>query len=168
MKGESELYAFLDELNISHETVSHKPCFTVAESEEVDKAIDAVATRNMFLRDKKKKYWLITLEAHQPVDLKKLKSKLNAKGSLSFGNAEKLWEMLGVKPGSVTPFSLINQMDGSELSFVLDKALAEAERVAAHPLRNDKTMVVTGEGLLKFLCEAGHDPVVVDFSELEG
>ena len=167
LKTEQDLYDYLNEIGVHHETVGHKPCFSVAESEEVDKQIDAVATRNMFLYDKKKNYWLVTLEARQPVCLKKLRHVIGANQRLSFGKEEVLWQMLGVKPGSVTPFALINQVEEKTLKFVLDKNLIEAEKVAFHPLRNDKTTVVTALDFKEFVASSGVEMQVVDFSLVE-
>lgn len=167
MNNEKLVFDLFDELKIDAKTIKHKPCFTVEESQDVDKQIDAVATRNLFVKDKANKYWLITLEAHQPVCLKKLRHLLGAKQRLSFGKPEVLQEMLGVTPGSVTPLGLIYQKENKTLSFVLDKTLSDCDKFAVHPLRNDMSTVLTPDQFSLVLSYLNIEASIVDFSEYQ-
>ncbi|MDX1739071.1 MAG: YbaK/EbsC family protein [Alphaproteobacteria bacterium] len=164
-KGEKELFERLNELGIEHETLSHEPVFTVEESQALRDNLPGGHTKNLFLRDKKKNLWLATIEENQPVNLKQLKKVLGASGNLSFGNADLLMEVLGVIPGAVTAFSVINDTE-KRITMVLDKALLDQELVNGHPLRNDKTTAVKSSDLLTFLQAEGYDPLILDFELL--
>lgn len=157
-----ELLCVLRALNIAYTLYEHEAVFTVAESHKVDKQIPAHHTRNMFLRTKKKDNFLVTLSHDTPIDLKKLETLIDAK-RFSFGSPERLMEVLGVYPGSVTPFSVINAPAGS-ITIILEKKMMEAELVAYHPLINTMTITVAPDDLLKFMRHLGHEPLVVDLS----
>ena len=96
------------------------------------------------------------------MDLKKLRHQIGAQGNLSFGNADMLLEKLGVTPGSVTAFGIINDVEG-HVTMVLDKAVVDHEIVNAHPLRNDMTTAILSEDLLQFLEAEQHGPLILDF-----
>ncbi len=161
------IFEMFKDIGITPTTIKHEPCFTVAESEEIDKQIDAVPTRNLFVKDKANKYWLITLEAQQPVCLKKLRYALGAKQRLSFGKPEILKEMLGVTPGSVTPLGLIFQKGKADLVFVIDKNLMKADKFAVHPLQNDMSSILTPQDFEKILKYLAVDKLEMDFSLYE-
>lgn len=163
-KGEEELYARLDELGIAHETVEHEPVFTVNESQKLRGQLDGAHVKNMFLRDKKKRLWLATVLEDREVDLKGLKKRIGAQGSLSFGNADLLMEVVGVIPGAVTPFGVINDAD-KRLTVILDAGIFEEETVNAHPLRNDKTTRISTNDLKKFMEAEGYSPEIIDFGQ---
>jgi Ala-tRNA(Pro) deacylase len=156
------LFRRLDALGIAHETHRHPPVFTVEEAKALRGTLPGAHVKNLFLRDKKKRIWLVTALEERQIDLKALKRRLGAQGSLSFGTAELLLEVLGVQPGAVTPFGILNDRSG-RASVVLDKGALEKGRVNAHPLRNDMTTAVSPDGLLRFLEAEGHPPEIVDF-----
>ncbi len=164
-KTEDDLYARLDELNITHRTVSHEAAFTVEESKGHRDDLPGGHTKNLFLRDKKKNIWLATVDEDCPINLKQLKKVFGASGNLSFGSADLLMEVLGVIPGSVTAFAVINDTD-KRVNVVLDTGLMAEEIVNGHPLRNDKTTAVTSNDLVKFLKAEGYDPMLLDFKAL--
>ena len=156
----ADLFARLDALGIAHETYDHAPVFTVEEAEAETGHVPGLHVKNLFLKDKRGDLWLATVAADRRGDLKHLQTLLGA-GRFSFGKPDLLMEVLGVTPGSVTPFALINDPD-RRVVFALDRLVAEAERINAHPLFNDASTVVTGEGLKRFVASFGHDVRIVD------
>lgn len=164
--AEGALFHQLDKLGVTHATHHHAPLFTVEESQALRGTLPGAHIKNLFLRDKKRTVWLVTVLEDRQVDLKALRRQLGAKGNLSFGNAELLMEVLGVFPGAVTPFGAINDTD-NRATVVLDRAILNHELVNAHPLRNDRTTAVAPDGLLRFLESCGHEPVLLDFEDLD-
>jgi Ala-tRNA(Pro) deacylase len=149
-------------LGIDTVTVEHPPLFTVEQSKALRGDIPGAHTKNLFLKCKKGTLWLVVAVESTPVELKTLHARLGC-GRLSFGNAELLGEVLGVQPGSVTPFAVINDT-GGRVSVVLDQALWAYERLNFHPLVNTATTGISREGLLAFLRDTGHPPRMLDFS----
>jgi len=164
--AEKALFEQLDMLGINHETYRHEPLFSVKESQELRGTLPGAHIKNLFLRDKKKNIWLVTALEDRQIDLKALRKTLQAKGNLSFGNADLLMEVLGVIPGAVTPFSVLKDRE-NRATMVLDQAILEHKLVNAHPLRNDRTTSITPDGLLKFLESQQHAPKILDFNALE-
>lgn len=160
--GAEGLFQRLEALGIDYQTHSHPPVFTVEEAKALRGTLPGAHVKNLFLRDKKKRIWLVTALEERQIDLKALKRRLGAQGSLSFGSAELLLEVLGVQPGSVTPFGVVNDRAG-RASVVLDKGALEKGPVNAHPLRNDMTTAVSPDGLLRFLEAEHHVPEIIDF-----
>jgi Ala-tRNA(Pro) deacylase len=117
-------------------------------------------SKNLFVKDKKGRLFLLTLGEETPVDLKRVHEKISASGRVSFGSAELLEEVWGVLPGAVTPFGAINDRDG-RVTVVLDSELMAYTRVNFHPLVNTRTTGVSPDGLLKFLRATGHEPMLV-------
>lgn len=162
-KQPEDLFAYLDELGINHQTFRHEPVFTVAESQSLREEISGAHTKNLFLKDKKGRYFLVTLEENATVDLKVIHTLIGGSGRVSFGKPEALMELLGVEPGSVTVFAAINDISG-QVTFVLDAPLMAASEINGHPLRNNATTTVSREDLLHFLAETGHKALVVKVS----
>ena len=156
------LFARLDELGIACETHAHAPLFTVEQSRALRGDLPGAHIKNLFLRDKKRRMWLVTVLESRDIDLKALRRRIGAKGTLSFGDPELLMAHLGVVPGAVTPFAVINDRAGA-VTMVLDKALQAGMVVNAHPLRNDRTSAIGADDLLRFLEAEGHPPLIVDF-----
>lgn len=165
--GDSQLYAFLEALEIGYEVYRHAPLHSVADSQSLRGDIAGLHVRNMFLRDKKHHYWLVTLGEATTLDLKRLRSLLGASGSLSFANGEALWEHLGVRAGAVTPFAVINDTEFA-VDLLLDSRLFESDGlINVHPLRNDRTVGLGSADLLRFLRYHHKCPKFVDFSSME-
>lgn len=162
---DAELFAKLDALGIAHETVAHEPAFTVNDAQHLRGELEGAHIKNLFLRDKKKNIWLVTVLEERDVDLKQLRGALGAKGNLSFGSPELLMECLGVIPGAVTPLGVVNDRDG-RVSVVLDKGILDHDLANVHPLRNDRTTQIASRDLLKLLEAENHPPTVLDFSDL--
>lgn len=156
-----ELLAFLADLGIETSTVDHEPVFTVAESAGLHERIAGGHTKNLFVKDKKGRLFLVVLLHDAEVDLKTIHQKIGAQGRVSFGKAELLMETLGVEPGSVTPFALINDRDAHRVTPVFDEAMMREPLLNYHPLRNNATTAISNEGLMKFARACGHDPLVI-------
>lgn len=160
-----DLMAFFKDLGIEVSTVDHQPVFTVAESGDLHDRIPGGHTKNLFVKDKKGRLFLIVALHDAEIDLKKVHQIIGAQGRVSFGNADLLMEVLGVEPGSVTPFSLINDRVENRVIPVFDAAMMQHEVLNYHPLKNDATTAISAEDLLKFARACGHDPKVLAVSE---
>jgi Ala-tRNA(Pro) deacylase len=165
MRTQAEFLAFLQSIGVEHDTIEHPAVFRVGEGEDVKSKIAGAHTKNLFLKDAKDRLWLISAEDRAVIDLKRLHHVIGS-ARLSFGSAALMEEALGVTPGSVTAFALVNDPD-HRVTFVLDRSLAEAKRVNFHPLVNTATTGVTGEGFATFLKAVGVRPLVVDFAAMQ-
>jgi Ala-tRNA(Pro) deacylase len=152
-----ELFAYLDRLGIAHQSVGHQPLFTVEESQALRGKIPGAHTKNLFLRDKKGSVFLIVTLENAVIELRSLHRLLGASGRFSFGSAELMREVIGVEPGSVTPFAVIND-GGLCVTVVLDTAMMAHTVLNFHPLVNTGTTTISREGLLKFLEATRHKP----------
>lgn len=155
-----DLLAFLAALKIETATVEHPPLFTVEDSRALRGDIPGGHTKNLFVKDKKGRLFLLVLAEETEVDLKRVHEKIGAQGRVSFGSAELLEEVLGVLPGAVTPFGAINDVAG-RVSVVLDEAMMRHERLNFHPLVNTRTTSLATADLVKFLRATGHEPMIV-------
>ena len=164
MKTRSDLIAFFDAHGIDHATTDHEAVFRVGEGEGIKDDIPGAHTKNLFLKDAKGRLWLISAKDDTVIDLKRLHTVIGS-ARLSFGSAELMEATLGVTPGSVTAFALINDAD-RQVTFVLDQRLAQAERVNFHPLVNTATTGVSREGFGQFLTALQIEPLVVDFAAM--
>ena len=164
MMTRDDLLAFLAEHGIEQTTYDHPAVFTVGESGKIKQDIPGAHTKNLFLKDARDQLWLVSAEGHAQIDLKRLHQVIGS-ARLSFGNARLMEATLGVTPGSVTAFGLVNDVD-RRVRFVLDRTLAEADLVNFHPLTNTATTTVSGKGFRKFLAVLGIEPLVVDFAAM--
>ena len=162
-KTPADLFAFLDTLGITVTTVSHPPLFTVADSQALRGEIAGAHTKNLFLKDKKDNFFLITMDEEAQVDLKQVHHLIGAAGKVSFGKPEALMQHLGVTPGAVTAFGLLNDTDGI-VTFVLDAPLLEHATINAHPLTNEATTSIAADDLLRFVRATGHEPKILKVS----
>lgn len=165
-KTRAELMACLTELGLQTTTVDHEPVFTVAESEHLHRAIPGGHTKNLFLKDAKDKLWLVVAECHTPIDLKALPKAIGS-ARLSFGKPDLLMDVLGVTPGSVTAFALVNAAVG-RVSVVVDRRLMEYEIINCHPLENTATTSIQRDDLIRFMEASGHAPRILALSVPEG
>ncbi|BAI72944.1 prolyl-tRNA synthetase associated region [Azospirillum sp. B510] len=156
-----QLLARLDALGIRAVTHSHPPLHTVEESKALRGALPGGHCKNLFLKDKKDQHWLVVALEDARVDLNRL-DKLIGSARLSFASAERLWRFLGIRPGSVTPFALVNDSE-LKVRVVLQKAMMEHELLNYHPLLNDRTTAIGRDDLLRFIRACGHEPAVVEF-----
>lgn len=164
MKTRPDLIAFFDAHGIDHATTDHAAVFRVGEGEAIKDDIPGAHTKNLFLKDAKGRLWLISAKDDTQIDLKRLHTVIGS-ARLSFGSAELMEQALGVTPGSVTAFAMINDPQ-RQVSFVLDRRLAQADRVNFHPLVNTATTGVSQAGFARFFQALGITPLVVDFEAM--
>jgi Ala-tRNA(Pro) deacylase len=157
-----DLIAYLAALGVETTTVDHPPLFTVEDSRILRGDIPGGHTKNLFVKDKKGRLFLLVLGEATVVDLKRVHDKIGAQGRVSFGSAELLEEVWGVKPGAVTPFGAVNDKAG-RVSVVLDEAMMRHDRLNFHPLVSTRTTGLASADLIKFLRATGHEPLVVAF-----
>ncbi|MEZ5757607.1 MAG: prolyl-tRNA synthetase associated domain-containing protein [Emcibacteraceae bacterium] len=163
---ENDLFRLLDNLNIETTTYQHPPLYTVEDSQSLRGEIPGGHCKSLFLKDKKNNFILAVLSEDRRLDMKALSDceSLNV-GRLSFASAERMIDMLGIKPGSVTPFSLIN-VDNNDLIVILDKGMLEQEYLNYHPLHNEATTTIHRDDLIKFIEHFGFNPIILDFDKL--
>lgn len=150
-----KLFALFDQLDIDYKNYEHDPVFTVEEAQEACHMITGAHCKTLLLKDQNKQYYLISMRDDQSLSTNELRKQYKLK-RLSFATAEELDELLGVIPGSVTPFALVNHT-GSQVTFLLDHDLMVYEQVNFHPLRNDMTTSISPEGLIRLIEYLGHD-----------
>ena len=159
-KTPEDLIAYLDSLGIASQTIEHPPLHTVEQSQALRGDIPGGHTKNLFVKDKKGRLFLLVLGEETSVDLKKVHEKIGGQGRVSFGSAELLQEVWGVRPGAVTPFGAINDKE-SRVTVVLDAEMMRHERLNFHPLVNTRTLGLASADLVRFLRATGHEPQVV-------
>lgn len=161
---EPHLYAMLDDLGIAYHTEEHEAVFTVEEGHAIKSRLPGGHSKNLFLKDKAGQFVLISALGSTPVKLNRLHSHIGTK-RLSFGKEEALFSHLGVRPGSVTVFSIIKDTE-AKVQLVLDKALFAQDVVWFHPMRNTASTRIKPADLLAFVRATGHDPLILDLAGL--
>ena len=161
MLSPQQLFDRLAALGIAHRTVEHAPVFTVEQAKEHRGVLPGHHIKNLFLRNKKEEMWLVVALEDRAIDLKRLGEVLDA-GRLSFGSPERLKTYLGVEPGSVTPFSVINDA-ARKVTLVLDRGLERKGPINAHPLTNTMTSAISLPDLRRFFEATGHMVRWLDF-----
>ncbi len=159
-----ELLAVLDDLGITQTTHHHRPVFTVEDGNDIKAKLPGGHTKNLFLKDKAGELYLISALGETQIPVNQLHKHWGCK-RLSFGKPDLLLAHLGVTPGSVSVFCVINDPDQS-VKLVLDKALFDHDLVNFHPLDNAATTAISPDDMVKFCRHFGHDPEIVDFSEM--
>ena len=162
-KSRDELFAFFQNLGISTSTVDHIPVFTVENAKLVHDDIPGGHCKNLFCKDEKGALWLIVALEDARIDLKAAKDKIGSK-RLTFGKPELLLEILGLTPGSVTPFGLIND-EKNLTNVILDEAMMQHQFLNFHPLSNDATTTISSSDLTRFIEATGHQPRIVAVSD---
>ncbi len=157
---QNDLFALLDKLKIQTTTIDHPPLFTVEESQSLRGQISGGHTKNLFLKDKKSNYFLVTMLEDTVVDLKQLHKLVGGSGRLSFGKPDKLMEYLGVLPGSVTAFSVVNDK-ANRVKMIVDEKLLDHEIINCHPLVNTATTSIARKDLLDFFDAVNHKPYIL-------
>lgn len=160
VRTRDDLFAFLEKLGIRTETSDHPPLFTVEESQALRGRIRGGHTKNLLLKDKKGRIFLVVAEESRAVDLKTLHQTIGASGRLSFVDAARMLELIGVEPGSVTAFAVLND-EAHAVTLVLDEQLLLHDMVNCHPLVNTATTTIGRDDLLRFFEATGHQPLIV-------
>jgi Ala-tRNA(Pro) deacylase len=163
--SEAELIARLDALGIAHRTHRHKAVFTVEEAKAERGVLPGGHCKSLFFKDRRDGLWLVVMLEHRRTDLRKLSDRLGAP-RFSFGSAALLEEVLGIAPGSVTPFAVINDTAG-RVRVVLDEEMLQCPLLNYHPLTNEATTAIAPADLLRFLADCGHAPRTLHLSDLE-
>ena len=156
-----DLFTYLSNLGIAVTTATHAPLFTVEDSKALRGTIPGGHSKNLFLKDRDGRLFLLVAEEETRVDLKNLHLQIGARGRLSFGSPELLEEVWGVRPGAVSPFGAINDPEG-RVTVILDPHLVTNELVNFHPLVNTMTTTISSADLIAFLRATGHDPLLID------
>lgn len=159
------LLARLTALGIAHVTHTHPPVFTVEESKAQRGVLPGGHCKNLFLKDKKGQHWLVVALENAAIALNGL-DRIIGSARLSFASPERLWDHLGVRPGSVTPFALVNDTE-RRVNVVLQQAMLEHSPLNYHPLLNDRTTALSPDDLLRFIRAGGHEPRIVDFGRVD-
>lgn len=154
MKTEKDLFHLFDQLNIETKTYGHEPLFTVEQAKKAVAHIPGGHCKNLFLKDSKKRFWLIVAQADAKVSLKKMAKDLPAP-ELRFAQPELLKQYLDLEPGSVTPFGLINDKEHA-ITVVLDQSLFDYDTLSFHPLRNTASTTIAPQDLKKFIEHLGN------------
>ncbi|MEO1702885.1 MAG: YbaK/EbsC family protein [Pseudomonadota bacterium] len=162
-KTSEDLFAHLTKLGISFENHEHEPVFTVAESQALRDEISGGHTKNLFLKDKKGRYFLLTVGEDAVIDLKKIHTLIGAQGRVSFGKPDALLELLGVAPGAVTAFGIINDMPQA-VTLIFDETLMEHAVINCHPLRNNATTSISTSDMRAFVESTGREYRVLKLS----
>ena len=161
---EKPLFALLDRLGTAVKTYSHAKVFTVAESETVKGDMPGGHTKNLFLKDKSGQLVLVCALGSSVLPLNQLHRQIGTQ-RLSFADAPLLWDALGVTPGSVTGFAILNDTAG-RVRLVLDEALLAHQTLNFHPLRCDMTTAISRADFLGFAEATGHTVTRIDFTKL--
>lgn len=155
-----DIYAALDALGIVYARYDHAPVFTCDEAAAAVPNVDAVQTKNLFLRDKRgRRHLLLVTSCAKAVDIKRFADQIHA-DHLSFASAERLAKYLGLTPGSVTVLGLINDVEHAVELFV-DDDVWQSQAWRCHPLINDATLVIARSDIERFLAHTGHSPRVL-------
>ena len=158
-----DLLARLQSLGVDAKTSTHPPLRTVEDSKRLRGELPGGHVKNLFLRDKRGRHWLLTSLEDAKIDLKRMAQRLDA-AKFSFANAEALKTMLGIEPGAVSPLAVVNDTEG-KVTVVLDEAMLTCDPLNVHPLVNDRTTTMATADLLRFLESCGHKPVLMRFEE---
>ena len=147
----SDLFELLRVKGLDFQIHNHEPLYTVEDSEKFRGKIKGSHTKNLFLKNKKNSFFLFSCYEKATVDLKLFSKSIDAK-NLSFANESYLDKYLGIKPGSVSPFALLNDKN-KEVNFYLDQKLYESEIINFHPLINTTTISIKMNDFINFILE---------------
>ncbi|MCB2112273.1 MAG: prolyl-tRNA synthetase associated domain-containing protein [Parvularculaceae bacterium] len=167
-KTRADLFAVFDAIGVAHRTVEHPPIFTVDEGRDYKASMPGGHSKNLFLKDKKGRLFLLVAHCDTKVDIVAYGRAAGARGRLSFGNPELMTATLGVIPGAVTPFALVNETSKTIEQVAVDAALMDWEAVWFHPLENTASTAIAPGDLLKFIRACGIEPKIVDLAAPDG
>ncbi|MBF0233926.1 MAG: prolyl-tRNA synthetase associated domain-containing protein [Desulfamplus sp.] len=159
LKTQEELLNVLSELGINYKNHEHPPVYTVEEADQHHDGIEGVHSKNLFFKDRKSNLFLVVTLSDKEINIKEIAKKIDAKNP-SFGKADLLEEVMGVTPGAVTPFAVVN-IKNHNVKIVLDEEMMEHTLLNFHPLVNTATTTITSEGLLKFMEHCDKKPEII-------
>jgi len=164
MLNSTQFINFLRKRNCDFVIHEHDALFTVQDSKNLRGKIKGAHSKNLFLKNKKNNFFLLSCEESDQINLKKISKSLNL-GNVSFAKEGYLDQYLGINPGSVSPFALLNDKN-NDVSFYLEKTLHDSEFVNFHPLINTITITITTRGFIEFMIE--NNKKIHIFSSVEG
>ncbi|MGN0601200.1 MAG: prolyl-tRNA synthetase associated domain-containing protein [Oscillospiraceae bacterium] len=153
-----DILALLDSLDIKYSLVKHEPVFKCEQAQLVKNLIDGQGCKNLFLKSPDRKYFMYILPDYKRADLKAISKKCEI-GRLSFANENELYSILNLKPGSVTPFGIINDND-NKVTLIIDYEL-QGKMLLFHPNDNTRTLNVHYDDLIKFIVYMKHSYFLV-------
>ena len=153
MIKEKDLIELLKRKGLDFQIHNHDPLFTVQDSENLRGKIEGVHTKNLFLKNKKNNFFLLSCEENTTVDLKLFSKSIDAK-NLSFAGENYMWEYLGIKPGSVSPYALLNDKK-NKVDFYMDEKLIKSDIINFHPLINTITITINTKDFINFIIDNG-------------
>lgn len=152
------IYNVLKELNIEYNEISHKAITTIEEAKLIEHNLEGIGTKTLFLKDKKKNFYLLVLEENKKANLKELESFLQTK-NLKFANLDNIKEILEIEPGAITPLAIINDHN-NKTKVILDKDLNNS-KILVHPDTNTKTMSLNYIDLIKLIEYTNHEYIIM-------
>jgi len=156
-----DIYEFLDNGDIEYQRFDHPPVFTVEDVHRLTPDLPGAKTKNLFLRDRKgNRHFLVVLPADKRINLKALPEVLGS-SKISFGSPDRLMEHLGVTPGSVSLFAIVNDQK-NKVEVIIDESLWASEAFQFHPLVNTSTLVISKDSIKRFLAATGHEVKILD------
>lgn len=160
MEQYQNVYDELRKLNISYEVVEHPPAFTTEEADTYIEGKEGVRTKTLFLCNrKKKKFFLVVMDDEKRLDMKKLGELIEEKG-MQFASEERLMDKMGIKPGAVSIFGLLNNKE-KDIKVYFDNDIFSEKIMTFHPNDNTKTLFISTEDMYKFLTEIGYEYSVI-------
>jgi Ala-tRNA(Pro) deacylase len=153
------LLSYLDDLGITHNTISHPPVYTVEEAKKLRGTLPGANCKSLFLKSKRGDMWLVVVAEDHRVNLEGLAESLGSK-RLSFASPERLMGNLGVIPGAVSPLAVVNDPSG-DVTVVLFAEILDHDVLNFHPLVNDRTTALAASDFLRFLQATGHEPLLL-------
>lgn len=163
MLTKDTLLALLDQKGFESQTIEHEAAFTVEQAQSLRGQLAGGHTKNLFLKDKKGQYFMVSAAEDADIDLKTIHKRIGGRGRVSFGQADKMEAYLGVTPGSVTLLAALNDHEG-QVRIILDKTLADEALINVHPLINTATTQMKTADLLALLAEYNHMPEIIDLN----
>ena len=159
IQTQEEFLNLLDQIGIEYTNHEHPAVYTVEEADQHHDGIDGVHSKNLFFKDRKKNLILVVTLSDKPIRIKDVGQKIGAKG-LSFGKPDLLAEVLGVIPGAVTPFAVIND-DAKRVRVILDQEMLDNELLNFHPMVNTATTTISSRDLIRFMAHCGQNFEIV-------
>jgi len=155
MDQKESVIDFLKALDIDYEIHEHEPLPTIEIAMEVWKSIESTHCKNLFFRNHKgNQHYLVILESNQKLDIHDLEKRLK-QGKISFASPKRMQKYLGIEPGSVSPFGLINDVE-NHIHLFLDKNLLRSKKISFHPNKNTYSLVISFDDFIKYLEAVGN------------
>ncbi len=161
MRGQQQVYDYLSRQGIEFDYYEHPEAPTIEIAAQYYRGEGTVLCKNLFFRNHKgNKHYLVIMDARHNMDIHDIEHKLH-QGKLSFASPERMMKYLGVRPGSVSLFTLVNDVNHEVILFI-DRKLLEAEKVSFHPNDNTASLVISRDDMIKFINSIGNQYEYMD------